>query len=71
MIALALVTVDFFLDVTDEICEDLTGYKFENVLWLVDDFGGGEFTPALGPEEHRSILGRWFLVKQSDGSPST
>ena len=24
--------VDCFLDVTDEVCEELTGYKFENVL---------------------------------------
>ena len=63
--------VDCFLDVTDEVCEELTGYKFENVLRLVDDFGRGAFAPALGPEGHRSTFERWFLIKQSDSSAST
>ena len=63
--------VDFFLDVTDEVCEELTGYKFENVLRLVDDFGRGAFAPALGPEGHCSILERWFLIQQSESNAFT
>ena len=55
--------VDCFLDVTDEVCQELTSYKFENVLKLVDDFGRGAFAPALGLEGHRSTFERWFLVK--------
>ena len=39
--------VDFFLDVTGEVCEELAGYTFENVPRLVDDFGRGDFTPAI------------------------
>ena len=50
--------VDFFLDVTGEVCEELSDYTFENVLRLVDDFGRGTFAPALGPEGHRSIFER-------------
>ena len=63
--------MDFFLDVTDEVCEELTGYKFENVLRLVDDFGRGAFAPALGPEGHNSTFQRWFLIRQSDSNAST
>ena len=48
--------VDFFLDVTGEVCEELSDYTFENVLRLVDDFGRGTFAPALGPEGYRSFL---------------
>lgn len=64
--------VDFFLDVIEEVCEDLTSYKFENVLRLVDDFGRGAFAPpALGPEGHHTTLERWFLIWHSDSNAST
>ena len=56
--------VDFFLDVTGEVCEELTGYTFENVLRLADDFVRGDFAPALEVERSRSIFERWFLNKQ-------
>lgn len=56
--------VDFFLDVTGEVCEELTGYTFQNVLRLVDDFDRGDFAPALGATERRPISGRWFFSKQ-------
>ena len=59
--ASALATWISFLDVTGDICEELTGYTFENVLRLADDFGRGDFAPALGVEGHRSIFERWFL----------
>lgn len=60
--------VGCFLDVTAEVCEELSSYKFENVLRLVDDFGRGAFAPALGPEGRRSIFERWFLIKKSDSN---
>ena len=56
--------VDFFLDITGEVCEELSGYTFENVLRLVDDFGRGDFAPALGTEGHRSNFERWWRIKQ-------
>ena len=56
--------MDFFLDITGEVCEELSGYTFENVLRLVDDFGRGDFAPALGTEGHRSNLERWWRIKQ-------
>ena len=56
--------VDFFLDVPGEVCEELTGYVFENVGRLADDFGRGAFAPALGTEGQRSIFERWFLLKK-------
>ena len=40
--------VDFFLDVTDELCEELSGYTFRDVGRLADDFARGVFEPALG-----------------------
>ena len=63
--------VDFFLDVSGEVCEELTGYVFENVWRLARDFGRGAFAPALGAEGQRSIFERWFLVKPSDSNAST
>ena len=63
--------VDFFLDVPGEVCEKLTGYAFENVWRLAQDFGRGAFAPALGMEGHQSIFERWFLIKQSDKRTST
>lgn len=56
--------VDFFLDVTGEVCEELSDYTFENVLRLVDDFGRGTFAPALGPGGAPVIFERWFYIKQ-------
>ena len=47
--------VDFFLDVSGEVCEELTGYTFQNVLRLMDDFDRGDFSPALGATERRPI----------------
>ena len=55
--------VDFFLDVTGDVCEELSGYTFENVLRLTDDFGRGDFAPALGEHGHRAISERWFYIK--------
>lgn len=62
--------VDCFLDVIDEVCEELSGYTFENVPRLVDDFGRGAFASAWGPEGHRSTFERWFVLKQSDSNAS-
>ena len=62
--------VDFFLDVSGDVCEELSGYAFENVPRLVDHFGRGDFALALGPQGHRSILERWFYVRQSDRNTS-
>ena len=56
--------VDFFLDVSGDVCEELSGYTFENVPPPVDHFSRGDFAPALGPQGRRSILDRWFLIKQ-------
>ena len=56
--------VDFFLDVTGEVCEEIAGYTFENVMRLADDFGRGHFAPALGAADRGSIFDRWFRVKQ-------
>ena len=58
--------VDFFLDVTGEVCQELTRYTFENVLRLADDFGRGHFAPELDMEGHRSIFERWFLIKPNN-----
>ena len=55
--------VDFFLDVTGEVSQELTGYTFENITRLAADFGRGDFAPALGVEGQRSIFDRWFLIK--------
>ena len=63
--------VDFFLDVSGEVCEELSGYTFENVPRLVEHFGRGDFAPALGPEGQGSILERWFYIRQSDRNTST
>ena len=54
--------VDFFLDVTGEVCEPLAGYRFENVHRLCVDFGNGVFEPALGAESRRAILDRWHAT---------
>ena len=63
--------VDFFLDITGEVCEELTGYTFENVTRPVADFGRGDFALALGAEGNRSIFNRWFLTKpDSEEDPS-
>ena len=43
--------VDFFLDVSGEACEELSGYAFENVGRLADDYARGRFEPALGAVE--------------------
>lgn len=56
--------VDFFLDITGEVCEELSGYTFESVLRLVDDFGRGDFAPALGTEGQRSNFERWWRITQ-------
>ena len=62
---------DFFLDASGDFCEKLSGYTFENVIRLVDHFGRGDFAPALGSQGHRSILERWFYIRQSDRNAST
>ena len=59
--------VDFFLDLTGEVCKELTSYTFENVTRLAADFGRGHFAPALGAEGNRSISDRWFLTKPDSG----
>ena len=59
--------VDFFLDVTGEVSEELTGYTFENVIRLAADFGRGHFAPALGAEGRRAIFDRWFRTRPGRG----
>ena len=59
--------VDIFLDVTGEVCEELTDYTFENVLRFADDFGRCDFAPALRVEGHRSIFERWLLKRPLRG----
>ena len=55
--------VDFFLDVTGDVSEELTGYAFENVTRLAADFGRGRFAPALGAEGQQAIFDRWFRTQ--------
>ena len=55
--------IDFFLDVTGEVSEELTGYAFENVTRLAADFGRGHFAPALGAEGQQAIFDRWFRTQ--------
>ena len=52
--------VDFFFDVTGEVCEELTGYTFENVGRLADDFDRGDFAPALEGQIACRFLGDGF-----------
>ena len=59
--------VDFFLDVTGEVSEELTGYTFENVTRLAADFGRGRFAPAFGAEGQRAIFDRWFHTGRDRG----
>ena len=39
--------VDFFLDITGEVCEELSDYVFTNVLRLSSDYTSGHFAPAF------------------------
>ena len=41
----------------------VTGYAFENVPRLAEDFNRGDFAPALGTEGHRSGFDSWFRTK--------
>ena len=59
--------VDFFLDVTGDVSEELTGYAFENVTRLAADFGRGRFAPALGEEAQQAIFDRWFRTQPRKG----
>lgn len=39
--------VDWYLEVTGEVCEQLQAYAFDNVRRLVEDFEGGVFAAAF------------------------
>ena len=56
----SLCDVDFFLEVTGEVCEELTGYTFENVVRLALDFAHGAFMQALEEDESLTIYEQWF-----------
>ena len=58
--------VDFFLDVTGEVCEALAGYRFANAHRLYVDFGNGVFEPALGTESRRAIVDRWYATGKKE-----
>ena len=62
--------VDFFLDVTGDVAQELAGYAFENVTRLAADFASGRFAPALGTEGQQAIFDRWFRTNR-DGEETS
>jgi len=62
--------VDFFLDVTGDVAQELAGYAFENVTRLAADFARGRFEPALGTEGQQAIFDRWFRTGRDRGEAS-
>ena len=57
--------VDFFLDVTGEVCEELNGYRFRNSGRLADDFARGVFEPALGEGARWAVF--WSQLREWTG----
>ena len=54
--------VDWYLEVTGEVCEPLQTYAFDNVRCLTEDFAGGVFDPAFtlaGKAQYRCPGGSW------------
>jgi hypothetical protein len=47
--------VELILEVTGEVCQEVTDYEFRSVMRLMEDFRRGYFAPAFQPERRATV----------------